>query len=512
MATVSVASLVRTLGDLQLLQPAQLKELTRILRANAAEPRAAARELIQRGWLTAYQVRELFQGRGQELVLGRYVLLEPLGEGGMGQVFKARHRELNRMVAVKILREERLAKRDAVRRFYREIQAAAQLSHANIVLVYDANRVNNKLFFVMEYLEGIDLSKLVKQSGPLPVALACEYIRQAALGLQHAFERGLVHRDIKPANLLVTLPPRASAVAASQPAAEAPRGQVVKILDLGLACGEWSEASDSSNTHLTQEGMVLGTVDFIAPEQAKDAHHVDIRADLYSLGCTFYYLLTGRPPFPEGTAMEKLLKHQTEEPVAVRMLRPDLPPEVSALIDKLLLKRPEDRYQTPAELAEAVVSALAVVGVSSISRPLSEGAFEGFSLASPALVAGSDAELSLSATPVTPDTVLSAGSWADLVPTPPTVHSSWSGRRSKGGWKKERIWLAVILAFLFVAGLLFLLSLPPEPPKGPDKENRPTKLKKAPERRPRSLGGRANAPPKPAAPDAADKPGQPAVP
>ncbi len=192
----------------------------------------------------------------------------------------------------------------------------------------------------MEYVPGTDLAKLVKKAGPLSVDRACDYCRQTALGLQHASERGLVHRDIKPQNLLQT-----------------PDG-VVKILDMGLArLGHAQEASEASST-MTREGTVMGTLDYIAPEQAMDSHMVDIRADLYSLGCTLYFLLTGRAPFPGGTAMEKLLKHRLDEPTAVEQSRPGLPPGVAAVVRKLMAKRPEERYQTAAEAA----AALAVAG------------------------------------------------------------------------------------------------------------------------------------------------------
>ena len=166
--------------------------------------RRLAGELIRRGWLTPYQVNQLLQGRGRELLLGSYVLLERLGEGGMGQVFKARNWKLGQVVALKLIRKERIDDPDAVRRFQREIRAAAQLDHPNIVLAFDADEVGGTHLLVMEYVEGTDLAKLVKQDGPLPVDKACDYIRQAALGLQHAHERGLVHRDIKPHNLLLT--------------------------------------------------------------------------------------------------------------------------------------------------------------------------------------------------------------------------------------------------------------------------------------------------------------------
>jgi serine/threonine protein kinase len=341
MATVSSSSLVEVLRQHRLLEPVQLAELP-TLQARFPDPKALARELIQRGWLTPYQANQLLQGKGQELVLGSYLLLERLGEGGMGQVFKARHRTLGRTVAVKLIRKERLDNSDAIKRFEREVRAAAALNHPNIVRAYDADQIAGTHLLVMECIEGAaDLARLVKKNGLLPVEKACEYIRQAALGLQHASERGLVHRDIKPHNLLLTA-----------------GGQTVKILDMGLARLDHPGADDDKSSTMTQEGAVMGTPDYIAPEQALQSHTVDIRGDLYSLGCTFYYLLTGKPPFPGGTLAEKLVKHQLQEPPPVDQLRPDVPPAMAAVVRMLMAKRPEDRYQTPGQLAGVLAELL----------------------------------------------------------------------------------------------------------------------------------------------------------
>src|SRR5262245_45095285 len=368
----SAAALVTALRDSRILGPAQLDEAARLLAPRFPDPRALARHLIERDWLTPFQVNQLFQGRGADLVLGPYVLLERLGEGGMGQVFKARHRLLDRVVALKVIKRDRLQSDDAIRRFEREIHAAAKLSHPNIVAAYDADEVGQTHFFAMEYVEGTDLGKLVKEAGPLPVGQACDYVRQAALGLQHAFERGLVHRDIKPSNLLVTRSaPKSSAGSGSGP------GPVVKILDMGLAR---LQGPDGHAATLTQVQTVLGTPDYMAPEQARNARAADIRADLYSLGCTLYYLLTGQPPFPGEVPMEKLLKHWLEEPRPVEQLRPEVPPALGAVVRRLMAKRPEDRYQTPAELAVALVpfcrvAAPAAVGVAAgRSAPVVGGA------------------------------------------------------------------------------------------------------------------------------------------
>src|SRR5262245_32029679 len=209
----SVSLSLDTLRQSGLLDDRQVQELASVTSA----PQTLADELVRRKWLTEYQLERITAGQSEELVLGQYVLLDRIGEGGMGQVFKARHRLMQRVVALKVIKKDQLSSPQAIQRFHREIRAVGQLSHANVVLAHDADQVGDTHFFVMEYVEGIDLGKRVKQQGPVPFALACDYIRQAALGLQHAHERGLVHRDIKPSNLLLT------------------GGGMVKVLDLGLA-------------------------------------------------------------------------------------------------------------------------------------------------------------------------------------------------------------------------------------------------------------------------------------
>jgi serine/threonine protein kinase len=282
-----------------------------------------------------------------ERVIGPYVVLEPLGQGGTGQVFKARHQRLDRIVALKVIRKELLSDPEVVSRFYREMRLVSQLSSPHVVHAFDAGPITGAgeegvqgHFLVMEYVEGTDLGRLVKKTGPLPVWQAAEYIRQAALGLQHIFEHQLVHRDIKPGNLLLC-------------------GELIKILDLGLARWrpanmnqtEISPSAETSSSSLTPAGSVMmGTPDYLAPEQALDFHAADIRADLYSLGCTFYYLLTGQPPFPGGTLAQKLLNHQNMPAPPVNPLRRDVPAAIARIVHRLLAKRPEDRYPTPADL------------------------------------------------------------------------------------------------------------------------------------------------------------------
>jgi WD40 repeat protein/serine/threonine protein kinase len=338
MAADCVPSLLERLRESDLLEAAQLEELARLPEAQNADPKVLGRVVLQRGWLTRFQITAAAQGRGKELRVGPYLLLEKLGEGGMGQVFKARHEHMQRVVALKVIRKEKLANPDAVKRFYKEVQAAAQLHHPNIVLAYDAGQAGNTHFFAMEFVEGVDLSRLVKESGPLPLHQACDYVRQAALGLQHAHERGLVHRDIKPSNLLLTHTSGNGA-------------RTVKVLDMGLARLQSATGKEHA---LTQTGQVIGTPDFLAPEQAMDSRAADIRSDLYSLGCTLYYLLAGQAPFQGETLTQVLLKHQMEPVGPLSERRPDVPRVVQDVVQRLMAKRPEDRFQTPAETVAAL--------------------------------------------------------------------------------------------------------------------------------------------------------------
>ncbi|MBI1915918.1 MAG: serine/threonine protein kinase [Planctomycetes bacterium] len=279
-------------------------------------------------------------------VLAGFEIIEELSRGGMGIIYKARQQGLNRLVALKVVSPERLGQADTVRRFQREVQAAALLSHPNIVTVFATDLTGPWPYLAMEYVPGIDLFRLVKQGGPLSIADACFYILQAAQGLQHAFEQGLVHRDIKPANLMITPSPLAA------PATAKPR---VKILDFGLARVQMDmESGEKVASNLTLAGQLLGTPDYMAPEQAEDPRNADIRADLFSLGGTFYFLLTGEVPFPTPSLMQKLGRLLTQPAPSAAARRPDVPSDLDALIRKLMARDPADRFQTPAELIEAL--------------------------------------------------------------------------------------------------------------------------------------------------------------
>ncbi|MBY0526444.1 MAG: protein kinase [Gemmataceae bacterium] len=337
MASPALDAFVDALRRKGLLDPRQLEAIGSALKKRHSEPRDLAQALLKKGWLTAYQINQLLQGHGDDLILGQYVLLERLGEGGMGQVFKARHRGLKRDVALKVIRKDRLGNAEAVRRFQREIHVAAQLSHPNVVAGLDADQIGDTHLFVMEHVEGADLGKIVKERGRIPVGQACDYIRQAALGLQHAHEKSMVHRDIKPSNLLLS-----------------DQGGLVKVLDLGLSRLHQPLSDKTIDATLTQSGSVFGTPDYMSPEQARDAHTVDIRGDIYSLGCTLYHLLAGQVPFPGGTAMEKVFKQQLDEPEPIERVCPEVPRGLAAVLRKMMAKKPEDRFETPADVAKAL--------------------------------------------------------------------------------------------------------------------------------------------------------------
>ena len=293
---------------------------------------AVADALVADGLLTKFHAKHLLAGRARGFVLGPYRVLDQIGAGGMGVVFLAEHATLKRKVAIKVLPQQRAKDAELLERFYREARIVATLDHPNVVRAYDASAAGNAHFLVMEYVPGENLEAVVRKRGPLPPGEAASLIVQAAHGLQHAHDKGLVHRDIKPGNLLL-----------------APDGQV-KVLDLGLARFFAADAPDDNLTRNLGDGAVLGTADYIAPEQALDSHDVDGRADMYSLGATFYFLLAGKAPFAASTTTQKLLAHQIKEPPSLTTMKRDL----AAVVRMMMAKKPEDRYQTMAELIAAL--------------------------------------------------------------------------------------------------------------------------------------------------------------
>lgn len=305
------------------------------LRANSPktgtpeDSKRLADDLVSHRRLTPFQADMLLLGTSTGLVYGNYVVLDKLGQGGMGLVYEAEHRRMHRRVALKVMSPKALKSEESVKRFHREVQAAARLTHPNIVAAYDADEAHGAHFLVMELVTGSDLSARVKKHGPLPVAEAVGYVIQAARGLDHAHNAGIVHRDIKPANLLLD------------------NEGTVKVLDLGMARLDESLALVSSAAAtITQTGSIMGTIDFMSPEQALDTRHADRRADIYSLGCSLFYLLTARPLFPADTMMKKLLAHREHPIPSLRAIRADVSQELDSVFTRMVAKRPEDRHQT----------------------------------------------------------------------------------------------------------------------------------------------------------------------
>jgi serine/threonine protein kinase/WD40 repeat protein len=310
-------------------------ELERFVAAAKGGVPDLARALVRAGKLTPYQAGALSQGKARGLLIGNYFILDKLGAGGMGVVFKARHRRLGRIVALKILPPTLARDKDLLSRFRREVDVAARLSHPNIVSVLDANEDRGVQFMTMEYIEGNDLDRLVRHGGVLPVDQALDCVIQAARGLEAAHAQGIVHRDIKPANLMID------------------GSGTLRVLDLGLArlVEASNPFSDTAAGPLTRSGTYMGTIDFMAPEQGVDSRRVDHRADIYSLGCTLCYLLTGRPPFDGSTVLARLMAHQERSPSSLLVARPDLPASADAVYLTMMAKKPGDR---PASMSEVI--------------------------------------------------------------------------------------------------------------------------------------------------------------
>lgn len=313
---------------------AYIKKLSESEVGLPSDPNKMGGLMVRDGILTYFQAEQLLQGKWKRFTIGKYKVLERLGVGGMGQVFLCEHKLMKRKVAVKVLPVAKSSDPASLQRFYREARAVAAVDHPNLVRAYDIDQDGDLHYLVMEYVDGINLHDLVRKFGTVDILRACHYIFGSVVGLHHAHEMGLVHRDIKPANILVD------------------RTGVVKILDMGLA-RFFNPDEDDMLTKKFDES-VLGTADYLAPEQAIDSSTVDIRADIYGLGGTFYYMLTGFPPFPDGSIAQKLLWHQTKMPKDIRAYRPEVPEALAALVDKMMAKDLANRFQTPTELMEAL--------------------------------------------------------------------------------------------------------------------------------------------------------------
>jgi serine/threonine protein kinase len=296
------------------------------------EPREMTDRLIKDGLITNFQAEQYLLGKWRGFTLGKYKLLERVGVGGMGQVFLCEHMFMKRHVAVKVLPPAKADQPAALGRFYREARAAGSISHPNIVRTYDIDQDGNLHFIVMEYVDGPNLLDVVKKFGPLEMGRAVSYIRQVAIGLEYAFRNGIIHRDIKPGNILIDR-----------------RGKA-QILDMGLA--RFFNDQTDNLTVKYDDKIVLGTADYVAPEQVACSHSVDTRADVYALGASLYFLLAGHPPFPQGTISQKLLWHRTKEPTPIRQIRSDVPEGLAAIVARMMAKNPKARYQTCGEVAQ----------------------------------------------------------------------------------------------------------------------------------------------------------------
>ena len=298
--------------------------------ARPADGEQLAKRLVREKKISAYQAQVVYSGKGKSLTMGGYFVLDELGQGGMGMVLKAEHRMMKRLVAIKALSPAVTKTKESQQRFQREVEAAARLSHPNIVAAFDAGESNGSPFLVMEYVPGDDLSSVVKKKGPLTVDQAIDCIAQAARGLEFAHSQGVIHRDIKPANLLLDT-----------------KG-IVKILDMGLARIEANDVANQAD--LTGTGAVMGTVDYMAPEQAVSTKTADARSDLYSLGISLWFLLTAKSAYEGDSLMSRLLAHRDQPIPSLRSVREDVSESLEAVFRKLVAKKPGDRYQTAKEL------------------------------------------------------------------------------------------------------------------------------------------------------------------
>jgi len=343
----SVADFLESLAKFSLLAPEDFTRLSESLSDADREQDATplSMRLVREKLLTDYQAAQVREGRVQELVYGTYLVLDQLGQGGMGSVFRAKNRNTGDIVALKVLHRSSFGEYEeferVYRRFDREVQAAARLSHENIVASYDAQFLPDYCYLVMEYVDGSNLAQLVNAHGPLGVPDALNYLAQIASGLEHAHSKRMVHRDIKPENILVA------------------SDGTIKILDMGLVrfdnapkLGQRPESADRDR--LTRMEDTLGTVDYMSPEQSRDPRLADYPSDVYSLGCTFYFLLFGKSPFARGTAMATLMAHQFDPIPNLSATRSDIPPGLQAVFEKMVAKEFRERYQSMTDLLQAL--------------------------------------------------------------------------------------------------------------------------------------------------------------
>ena len=330
----NVNELLELINKSGLIEEGRLRGIVAKLCA-AAKPPRLPRDLadlfVANKLLTRFQADLLLKGKFKGFHIGKYLVLQPVGVGGMASVYLCQRPSDGAHVAVKVLAKDLAENTEIRKRFEREGRAVCNLNHPNIARAFETGFDDKRYFLVMEYVDGWNLQEYLKVHGPPPLATACNFIRQTAIGVQHIADMGLVHRDIKPENILVD------------------RKGTVKIVDMGLA-----RVFADDGQGLTLKNRVLGTADYIAPEQTFDSHAVDIRADLYSLGMTFYFTLTGVQPFGNEPMDQKILSHRSKQPAPLAGLRPDVPAVLTAIFEKMTAKDPKRRYQKPADVVKVL--------------------------------------------------------------------------------------------------------------------------------------------------------------
>jgi CheY-like chemotaxis protein len=393
MKALSREEFVRNLSDSGLFSPEEVRKSLDVLAGLPPDDGAAVAErLVESGSLTRFQAEAVRERNFEQLQIGNYQILDRLGAGGMGTVYKARHRRMKRVVAIKVLSASASKSDTFVQRFQREVEAVARLSHPNIVMAYDADEAEVGHFLVMEFVNGRDLATEVQKRGPLPVREAVTYIAQAARALEYAHAQGIVHRDIKPANLL--------------------RDDlgVVKVADLGLARFSDSAGRPPEENALTQAGSIMGTVDYMSPEQALGLTNIDHRADIYSLGCTLHFLLLGQPPYIGVTMMATLLAHREAPIPSLSAAHPAVPAALDEVFRRMMAKAPADRYATMAEVAAALTAVEGTLGEAGAARAAA---------APPPAAPDATAYFAPGSTQVSPPAPAAAGQTVDLGPAKP---------------------------------------------------------------------------------------------
>lgn len=427
---VALETVVKQLEDSGIVAPGKLENFVPP-KAHPTSAEELVRELVKQNHLTKFQATQVAAGKSKSLILGAYTILDRIGAGGMGQVFKALHRRMDRTVAIKMLPNAVSKDPAAMARFEREVRAAAKLHHTNIVTAFDADQASGVHFLVMEYVEGSDLSALVKKNGPLSIAKAVNYTLQAARGLEFAHAEGVIHRDIKPANLLLD------------------KKGVVKILDMGLARIDVG-ADAATQAELTGTGAVMGTVDYMAPEQALSTKHADARADIYSLGCTLFYLLTGKPTYDGETITAKLIAHQAQPIPALRTVCKEASPELEAVFNKMMAKRAEERYQS----MSAVVADLEQLNVGPLSASGTQSS------------AGAKSDSALTLLQGLPDLPTVQTSKKTTRKTTKKVATAQAGDGTQAVWKNAKVLAGGgVLGVVILAGIVFSLMKKPEAPE-----------------------------------------------